>query len=133
MSYETICVDRVCFRSIRKETGTRGHLYVVWCSFREAFVAQTVPPLVKVVARLTNLKFSPSAFYRILRGEARKPCSKGFHIKKCSSVDELNQFLEGFELLIVCSMDLDKWELDPDSVQEGKDGSAGPQRTEVYL
>ena len=59
----------------------------------------------------------------------KKPSSKGFHIKKLFSVDELNQFLEQFELLIVCSMDLHKWEV----VQESKDGSSSPQGTEIQL
>jgi hypothetical protein len=106
---------------------------VVWCSFREAFVAQTVPPLIKLVSKLTNIKHASSSFYRILRNESRKPYSKGFRIKKLLSVEELNEFLEEFELLIVCSMDLDKWEVDPDSVQEDKDGSPSPERTEIHL
>jgi hypothetical protein len=133
MTYEAICVPRVRFEAIHKETGTRGFLYVVWCSFREAFVAQTIPPLIKLVSKLTNIKHASSSFYRILRNESRKPYSKGFRIKKLLSVQELNQFLDQFELLFVCSMDLDKWEVDPDSVQEDKDGSPSPERTEIHL
>ena len=133
MTYETICVPRLCFQAVRKETGTRGHLYVVWHSFREAFVAQTVPPLIKLVTKLTHLKLSSSSFYRILRSEAKKPSSKGFHIKRLPSVQELNEFLQGFELLIICSMDLDKWEIEPDTIQEERNGSSSPQRTEIQL
>ena len=133
MSYEAICVPRVRFQAIRKEKGTRGHLYVVWCSFREAFIAQTIPPLIKLLAKLTGLTVHSSSYYRILRKESRKPCSKGFYIKQLLSVEELNQFLDQFELLIVCSMDLHKWELDPDSVQEDKDGGPSAQGTKIQL
>ena len=126
-------MPKVRFQAIHKETGTRGHLYVVWCSFREAFVAQTIPPLVKLVTKLTGLTVYSSSYYRILRKESRKPCSKGFYIKQLPSVEELNQFLEGFELLIVCSMDLHKWELDPDSVQEDKDGGPSAQGAKIQL
>jgi hypothetical protein len=126
MPYETICVPRLRFQEIHKEWGTRGNLYVVWCSFREAFVAQTLPPLISVVSKLTNLKIHVSSFYRILRLEARKQISKGIRVKQLSSLQELNEFLEGFELLIVCTQDLHKWVVDPDSVQEEKDGNQSP-------
>ena len=104
---------------------------MVWRSFREAFIAQTLPPLLRMVAKLTNMKLTVSSFYRVLRDMTKKPSSKGFHIKKLFSVDELNQFLEQFELFIVCSMDFYKWELD--SFQENKDGSPSAQGTQIQL
>jgi hypothetical protein len=133
MSYEAICVSRVRFLAIQRENGTRGQLYVVWRSYREAFIAQTLPPLIKLVTKLTNVKLATSSFYRILRAQTRKPYSKGFCIKNLPSFEELNQFLEQFERLIVYSMDFDKWELDPVSFQENKDGSPSPQGTKIQL
>ena len=130
MSYEAICVSGVRFLAIQRERGTRGQLYVVWRSYSEAFVAQTLPPLLKLVTKLTNVKLVSSGFYRILRAETAKPYSKGFYIRNLPSIEELNRFLEQFELFIVCSMDFYKWEI---AVKENKDGSPSAQGTKIQL
>ena len=128
MSYETLCVPRLRFEAIQKETGTRGHLYVMWCCSRQAFVAQTIPPMVKFIQRFTSLKLNISSFYRILRKEAKREHSKGLFIKVFSSVTELNSFLEQFELFIVISQNMDKWVIEPGSItQETNKISNGSQ------
>lgn len=118
MSYAILCVPRLRFETIEKETGTRGHLYVMWCCFRQAFVSQTIPPMVQNVQKLVKQKLNTSSFYRILRNETKAKHTKGFYIKVCSSVVELNSFLEQFELFIVISQDMDKWVIDPDSITQ---------------
>jgi hypothetical protein len=84
---------------------------------------------------LPGIKLHASTSYRLSRGLSKKAPRNGFGFKyfPTRSVEEINDFLAQFELFIVCSQNLDLWVLDPDSVQEDKDGSASPQRTEVHL
>jgi hypothetical protein len=93
-----------------------------------------MPPLAKMITTLTNQKMYASSLYRILRGCTRKSHTKGFWIKELPSVEELNNFVQRFELLFVCSMDLDSWIVDEDSVAQEKINNYGgesPQCSEV--
>lgn len=130
--YQILMTPRVKFKEILKEPGTRGNFYALTPGFRQCFLAQSMPPLIAMIRQISGIKLHTSTFYRIVRGEARHAPRSGFKFKHFprSSVEEINAFLQDFELLIVCSQNLDLWILDP---QEDKNGSASPQRTEIQL
>jgi hypothetical protein len=117
-SYRILCVSSLCFREIYKEEGTRGLLYAAWACHNAAFVAQSVPPLTKMIFQVSGKRVYSSSFYRILRKVSQKGHTKGFHIEKLASVQELNEVLSKFDMLFVCSMDFEKWVVDETSVQK---------------
>jgi hypothetical protein len=110
-SYSIMCVPGLRFEEIEKETGTRGSLYVAWDSksYKQCFLAQSVPPLLLMLGQICKKKFHSSSFYRIMRKETKKLSTGGFEIKKCCDILELNQELARFELIFVCSQDFEKW------------------------
>lgn len=120
LKYEIMCVPTLKFKEIKRENGTRGSFYLVWAfnSFRQCFLAQSVPPLLTMVRQVCDRgNLYCSSFYRILRKEAKGCITQGFKIKKMDSLEELNLEISRFELLFVCSQDFHRWVLEESSVK----------------
>ena len=115
--YRIIHTPKLKFNTIKKERGTRGRMYAVWNNYDTVFLSQSMPALMKMITLLTRCKPHASSFYRILRAEQKTQCANGLQVCELQSVHELNKFLERFDTMFVCSMDLFGWEVDPDSIQ----------------
>lgn len=117
-TYTILCVPSLRFKEVEKEHGTRGNLYIVWAHncFRQCFVAQSVPPIVKMIWEVCKLRLFCSSFYRVLRGQTKKPITRNFEILKVETVEELNEHLSRFEMLFCCSQDLNLWVVDETSL-----------------
>jgi hypothetical protein len=120
LPYEIMCVPTLPFKEIKRESGTRGSYYLLYPfnSLRQRFLAQSIPPLVRMtrnLCRKDNIRVS--SLYRILTKESRKDSTQGFKVKKLETVEEVNEEISRFELLFVCSQDFEKWVLDESSVK----------------
>jgi hypothetical protein len=126
IKYEILCVPTLQFKEIKRENGTRGSFYLLYAynSLRQCFLAQSIPPLVRMARYICCLdKIHVSSLYRIIRQECRKNITQGFKVKKMESVQEVNEEISRFELLYVCSQDFDRWILDENSVERNDQAS----------
>jgi hypothetical protein len=126
LKYEIMCVQTLQFKEIKRETGTRGRFYLLYPfnSLRQCFLAQSIPPLVRMTRYLCcKDNIHVSSLYRIIRNESRTKVTQGFEVKKLETVEEVNEEISRFELLFVCSQDFEKWILDENSINDQKGGT----------
>lgn len=108
---------------VLKESCSQGNLYVVFeCECQSSiWISQSVPALVNTINQKAistqGKRLHASSFYRVLRGESRKPTHKNWVIKKFNrdQLEELNEMVSKFPGIVFVSKVPENWKTADDS------------------